>query len=552
MTIRSKIILVFVPLIIAPLLLTAVAASLAARNGITGVATSFLRFKGEQLVNYANGQWRLLLDNNLAANPDFVGVAKTAVSSFATSLVRSDTELIAAVEKDGRLAMATAEVKTTDDERAALAALAASGAAGWNAVRLAGVDRVAEITSFEPFGWLILVSETRDTFYRSVNQILLQTAFILVLALSAALVLLIVFAAYLTRPLRAVADAMADIITSGELSRQVEVLYADETGRLGHTFNLMTRELEKADHLVKNFALQAVVARNNEKRVRTIFERYVPKDVIEQVASNPETALVGEDRVLAVLFSDIRQFTSISEKMLPDDVVKSLNRYFEMMVDIIMSHRGIVDKYIGDAIMAFYGAPVKYRDEAEMSVYSALDMVEALEDFHAWQREHGYEPWRIGIGINYGLVTVGNIGSDRKMNYTVVGDMVNLASRLEGLTKMYGLPIVISESVQRYVKDKVRCRLLDRVRVVGKTQASGIYTPGRHLTEEQETAWDLHDDGTRLYYSRAFAEAAIRFREVRRLLPQDVSARLFLEHCETNIATPPGPKWDGVIDIQEK
>src|SRR4030042_415250 len=130
MSIRSKIVLVFLPLIIAPLLLTAVAASLSARNGITGVATSFLRFKGEELVNYANGQWRLLLDNNLAANPDFVSVAQTAVASFARTLVRSDTELILAVNPDGSIAMASGEVRLSDREGAALTALARSAGAG--------------------------------------------------------------------------------------------------------------------------------------------------------------------------------------------------------------------------------------------------------------------------------------------------------------------------------------------------------------------------------------------------------------------------------------
>jgi hypothetical protein len=131
MSIRSKIILVFIPLIVAPLLLTAVAASLSARNGITAVATSFLRFKGEELVNYANGQWRLLLDNNLAANPDYVSVAKTAVASFARSLVRSDTELILAADPAGRLVMASRDIELSGREQEGLAALAAAGASGW-------------------------------------------------------------------------------------------------------------------------------------------------------------------------------------------------------------------------------------------------------------------------------------------------------------------------------------------------------------------------------------------------------------------------------------
>ena len=238
--------------------------------------------------------------------------------------------------------------------------------------------------------------------------------------------------------------------------------------------------------------------------------------------------------------------------MAPNDLVESLNRYFDIMVNVIMNHHGIVDKYIGDAIMAFYGAPEQRDDTRQLAVASALEMIDSLEDFNAWQRERDRKEWRIGIGINYGLVTVGNIGSDRKMDYTVIGDMVNLASRLEGLTKMYGQPIVVSQSVQRGVPKNVRCRLLDRVKVKGKGQGWGIYAPGHNFTDEQDAAWDLHEDGTRLYYGRSFAEAAIRFREVQRLLPGDVSSQLYLKRCEQFIAKAPGESWDGIIEITEK
>jgi adenylate cyclase len=567
-TIRSKIILVFIPLIIAPLLLTAVAASLSARNGITAVATAFLRFKSEQLVSYANGQWRLLLDNNLAANPEFVSVAEAAVASYARTLERSDTELIVAVDKDGKVAMTTRDVEIPPDEIERLALSVAAGAAGWKPVRIAGADRVAQVAAFPPFGWTIFVSETRDAFYGSVNQILEQTGMILGSALAVSLVLMFFFAAYLTRPLREVADAMSEIITSGDLSRQVEVLYNDETGKLGHTFNLMTRELDSAYDAIKGIALKAVIARNEavaarndavaaeerEKRIRNVFQKYVPNAVIDQFIAHPEAAFDGDDAMLAILFSDIRSFTTISEGLPPKALVESLNRYFDIMVKIIVSHHGVCDKYIGDAIMALYGAPERREpdDTRELAVLSALDMLEALDDFNAWQRGRERKEFRFGIGINYGNVTVGNIGSDLKMDYTVIGDMVNLASRLEGLTKQYHEPIIVSQSVQRSPVDGVRYRLLDRVRVKGKTVGWGIYRPGRNLAPDQADAWDLHEDGWRLYYDRSFSDAAIRFREVQRLLPGDYVSGEYLKRCELYIAKPPGEGWDGVIEITEK
>ena len=246
------------------------------------------------------------------------------------------------------------------------------------------------------------------------------------------------------------------------------VEYHDEIGGLAQTFNLMVGELEKAYGQIKSFAFKAVLAQKREQKIRNIFQKYVPKDVIDRFFKNPESMLVGENRILSILFSDIRSFTTISERMTPDELVDSLNRYFNVMVDIIMAKGGIVDKYIGDAIMAFFGAPVKHEDDALQSVMAGLEMEEALAGFNARQKAAGKPEFQIGVGINYGEVTVGNIGTEKKMDYTVIGDMVNLASRLEGLTKQYHQRLIISETLHEKVKDAVPCRLLDSVAVKGK------------------------------------------------------------------------------------
>ena len=158
-TIRSKIVLAFIPLLITPLLLTAVASTLAARNGVTAVATSFLRFKSEELVNYASGQWSLLVENRLAGNADYVNVAKESVAGFARGLIRSETEMILAVDESNALVMTTAELELAQSEAARIQALADAGNDGWHTVTLGGVDRVAQTVRFRPFGWYILVTE---------------------------------------------------------------------------------------------------------------------------------------------------------------------------------------------------------------------------------------------------------------------------------------------------------------------------------------------------------------------------------------------------------
>ncbi len=552
MRIRLKLVLVVLPLIITPLLLVSLAASLAARNGITRVATDFLQFKADELANYAQSQWNLLSENGLESNPEFVSVAKAAVESFARSLVRRDSELILAVQSSGSVALKTAELELEPAEQAALGELAAAGRVGWVQVRLGGEARVGQGLRFEPFGWYLLVTERRRSFYQAVQQISYQSVLILACSLAAAVALLIFFIRYLTRPMGQIAEAMKQIITAGDLSRRVELEYRDEVGELGHTFNLMTGELEKAHNQIKSYAFRAVVAQKREQKIRHIFQKYVPADVIDQFFSNPEAMLVGDKRQLAVMFTDIRGFTTISEKLPPEQIVESLNAYFGPMVDVVQAHGGIVDKYIGDAIMAFFGAPVKHDNDALQAVSCGFGMLEALAAFNARQSQRGKATFSVGIGINYGEVTVGNIGSDKKMDYTVIGDMVNLASRLEGLTKLYRVPFLVSEPVYRLVSSRVQCRLADRVVVKGKTESTAIYVPRNKLTAQEAQGWKLYAAGVESYYRKAFGEAARLLSSAQELMPDDTLTQTFLARARLLEKEAPGPDWTGITVIPEK
>ena len=552
MRIRPKIILIVLPLLIAPLVFTGVAASLAARNGITLVATGFLRFKAEELLKYSQGQWSLLEANDLAGDPQFLDAARSSVAAFAGTLIRSPTELILAVDETGALVMQTGPLRLSTAETDVLARLAAGGSSGWSTLRLGGVERVAQTVPFEPLRRLFLVTEERETFYRSVLQIYWQSGAIVAVTLAVTLSLLLLFSGYLTGPLRSVVGAMREIIASGDLSRRVDILYDDETGELGHTFNLMTDELEKAYGHVKGYALRAAVAERKERKIRNIFQRYVPREVINLFDASPESMLVGEDRVLAILFSDVRGFTTISERLSPAEMVESLNRYFGAMVDIVMGRDGIVDKYIGDAILAFFGAPVKHHDDPQQALRAAFEMLAALEDFNAWQETQARPRFNIGIGINYGVVTVGNIGSEKKLDYTVIGDTVNVASRIEALTKLYREPIIISEAMHRYVMNEFPCRQIDRVAVKGREKGIAIYAPRRTVGPQEERAWALHHAALQHYYNQEFDRAAPMFRQVMEQLPEDGSARLFADRAEALAMNSPPDGWTGVITLTEK
>lgn len=552
MRIRSKIILIVLPLLVAALLITGVISSYSARSGLTRLAMSSMGFKAQELNKYMDNQWNLLVSNNLSEDEDFVEVTKSAILSYAGTLIRSSTEVIMAVDEDGNVVASTTDLDMGIQERSRLLTLSTTGQTGWVTFEAAGKERVGHAFRFEPFNWYVLVTDEADSFYREVTQITRQNFIVLGASVLVSILFLLIFAGYLTRPLTRVVRAMKDIIQYNDLSKRVEVEYRDEIGELANTFNIMITELDRAYQQIKEFALKAVLAQKNEHKIRNIFQRYVPKDVIDSIFDNPESMLVGDNRVVAILFSDIRSFTTISEGFMPDELVKALNRYFEMMVDIIMARGGIIDKYIGDAIMAFYGAPVKHEDDPLQAVLSGLEMQQALVEFNKAQTADGKPAFNTGIGINYGVCTVGNIGSDKKMDYTIIGDMVNLGSRLEGLTKPYKQKIIFSESVHRKIEKDLPCRMIDKVQVKGKTQGENIWTAELELSEREKKAWDYHNAGMELYYRLKFEKARKYFEAVRKVIPDDYVSGVFIERCDRYIAEPPPADWNGVEILTSK
>ncbi len=552
MKIRAKVVLVVLPIVVVSVVMVGVSSYLAATTGITRVAHEFLEFKTTELERYAAGQWQLLIENELTDTPEMVEATKLGLESYALGMLRSQTEAVFAFDSNGELVMATEDNEPLAEERADIQSLVAARPTELITPTVAGIQRVAKGFYFPPYDWYILHTEQFDVFYHDLQRITSRTAAILGIATLLAVLFLIAFAGTLTRPLQNVVSSMRSIIASNDLSERVPVQYRDETGELAHTFNVMTEELERAYGQIKSYALQAVVARKKESKIRNIFQKYVPQELIDRYYANPESMLVGENRVLSVLFSDIRSFTSISEAMNPDDLVQSLNHYFSVMVDIIMNRGGVIDKYIGDAIMAFFGAPVKHDDDAYQSVLAGIEMCNGITSFNESQRAAGKPEFQIGVGINYGVVTVGNIGTDKKMDYTVIGDMVNLASRLEGLTKYYQVPLLISQSLQQRIEGRLPTRLLDVVAVKGKTTGVRIYTAARELSAAQERVWELHNQAMEHYLDRQFTAATSLFTQLLRLEPEDAAAKRIFARAERFQKQPPPAEWGGVEVMETK
>jgi class 3 adenylate cyclase/HAMP domain-containing protein len=550
--VATKLLLLFLPLLVVPLMIVALSSSLSARNGITNVAVTLLEVKTKDLLRFATTQQRLLEENDLADSPEFRETARAAIESYATELLTDDGEQIIALDESGEVVVNTSEKELSSQAVSELRHLAGDQSQTWLSFSLANERRVGLKAELAALGWTFFLTDLRDAFYEPVDRIYFRSGLTLVIAVAISVAVLLYFVSYLTRPLKQVVAGMRNIVDSGDLSERVPVRYRDETGELGNAFNMMTSALERAYTEIKNYALRTAVAQRREAKIRNVFQKYVPKEVIETFFTAPESMLHGEERSLAILFSDIRSFTTLAEGLSSATLVESLNRYFETMVDVVMSHRGVVDKYIGDAIMAFFGAPAPDENAAQHAVAAALAMSDQLREFNKWQAERERPEFRIGIGINFGPVTIGNIGSERKMDYTVIGDMVNLASRIEGLTKFYGESPIISESVFRYVRGTYPCRMIDRVSVKGRKSGTGLYAVYRELTPGRKEAWKLHHSALQYYYNREFDHALQLFEQVGELLPNDRVSSIFAARSRELAQSPPDSEWRGIAEVHEK
>jgi adenylate cyclase len=281
---------------------------------------------------------------------------------------------------------------------------------------------------------------------------------------------------------------------------------------------------------------------------------YLSTELADEVADNPHLlSLDGKEEELTVLFSDIRNFTTISESMEPKALTSFLHSYLSPMTDIVFDTGGTLDKYIGDAVMAFWGAPVHHDDHALRAVEAALCMLETLETLREHWLQEGFPPIHIGIGVNTGMMRVGNMGSDRRLSYTVMGDNVNLCSRLEGLTKHYGVEFIVSQTTWNLVHHRYYGRELDRVRVKGKHQAVPIYEiMGRGSSPdtllEDLNQWQLAQE---YYCRREWDKAGVIYKTWLEKY-DDLAARKYLQSIEEFRHNPPPPDWDGISTMTTK
>ncbi len=350
-----------------------------------------------------------------------------------------------------------------------------------------------------------------------------------------------------------VLDAIERVNSTGQRDVSVDALLS-WTDRGDASVNLTVSPLRnQEDETLGSLLLLEDIT--NETRVKATMARYMSKEVADQLLAD-EAQLEGKDQRVTILFSDIRKFTTLSEALGATETVSMLNEYFEDMVEVIFRHNGILDKYIGDAIMALFGAPFVSESDADNAISVANEMISTLYQLNSRRRERGRIMLDIGIGIGTGDVVLGNIGSPKRLEYTAIGDSVNLAARLESATKQYGVPILVSEFTVNDLTQPVKLREIDLMRVKGKDKPVAVYEALDHYTEisfpNMDEATGAFTEGMTAYRNRDFQSARNWFGKALQANRHDGPSQIYLERCAKFLTAPPAGDWDGVWTMTEK
>jgi adenylate cyclase len=347
----------------------------------------------------------------------------------------------------------------------------------------------------------------------------------------------------LSRPVRSLANAMRDV-QGGNLNIELPVSSSDEVGRLTDSFNFFVKELR------------------SKERLKQTFGKYIDPRILEHVLAQPGAEAVGSGRrEMTVLFADLVGFTGLSERLTPLLMVTLLNRHFGLQALAVQEHHGVVDKFIGDSIMAFWGQPfVKPEEHAVLACRAAQAQLAALDtlrrelpDITGLRRDAPVID--LGIGICTGEVVVGNIGSENTRSYTVIGDTANLAARLERANRVYGTQILIGESTARAIGSKFEIREIDTIFVKGKIETTRVFelmSAAGQLSGELVRLRERYDAARRSYLAQDWDTAEATFRECLEIRPKDGPSRVFLERVQALRRSPPGKDWNGVWQLVEK
>lgn len=322
----------------------------------------------------------------------------------------------------------------------------------------------------------------------------------------------------------------------------------------GYWVSMIYPPLSAAVALLAGSGFRYLVLERSARAMRTMFSSYLSHELVTQLEKNPEAAKIGGDnREVTVLFTDIKSFTTFSENHTAQEVVSRLNEYLGVMVEVIHRHDGTVDKFIGDGIMAYWGAPIPQPEHAKHAVACALDMRQAMAALTRKWQQADQQPFEIRGGIQSGEVVAGNIGSPgKKMEYTVIGDTVNQASRFEGTAKYYGVSFLVGENTYLSTRDSFRFREIDKVRVVGKQIPVTLYELRGSLRDEPDELASRFSHALALCHEKQWLEAEKEFAAILIDFPADTVSAIYLARCKRFVTEPPPADWDGIYNRLDK
>jgi len=341
------------------------------------------------------------------------------------------------------------------------------------------------------------------------------------------------------------------VILARKISKPLSILEKD----MQQIMNLKLESSVPIRTIFKEIISIQKVEENMKVGLRS-FKKYIPSDLVNQLLQNNiEAKLGGETKELTIFFSDIVNFTTISESMEPEQLAHYMNAYFEGLTKIIIEHNGTVDKYIGDAIMAFWGSPNEIDNHAFHASLAALECQSFLKAFNSAAELRNDPILKTRIGINSGMVVIGNFGYEDRMNYTAFGDNVNLAARLEGLNKQYGTNIIIGDSTYLAIKDKFATRKLDLVAVKGKLKGVFIYELiglKNEISPIENNFLEIYNEGVNFYFNQMWAKSIEKFSDALLIKPNDLAIELMIYRCKVFLTDPPSGNWDGINHLKEK
>jgi class 3 adenylate cyclase len=539
MSVKAKLYLIVLPLMSVSIVLGVLFAYSVAASVLEDAATENLSQKAAWLQSYANDQALLLVDEGYFGDEYMREAAFAGIEKYADGLLQGEAEIIAAFDDTRRLVFFAGNTGRKKD-----------------AALLAGFNRkyVAVRTPSEAFSLQIYTARERRDVLKPLDNLILAALFILLPALALAVIFLHVLSVAITKPIIKM-KSVFDGYSFNRLSKKskeypVIVPTGDETGALAASYNMMMAKFAAAEHELNMFARGKEAKKNIEEKRRNIFQLYTPNDVVRKVLNIPQDLLTGAKYNGAILYSGVRRIAPLSENLPPAKFVSLLNRYFVRMTAIVRKKTGVSFNIEGDALLAGWGVPESKAKDAVNAVHTALLMIHVMLKLNKENADLGLPPLEIGIGLDSGFVTAGNIASDNKINWTVMGGPVTLAVQLQKLTKEYKTAVLFTENIYKKVYTYFPCRFVDKVTLAGSQAGVSLFTARLKITGKEQEAWKHHRIAVKLFYARKFTEALVRFEQTLLKDPDDSISAIFISRCRRYMKSPPPPMWDGSTNYE--